>query len=135
MADNARLIRKLADRRLSNIGLTRAQWQALGNLKRLGPLTQATLADVMELQTATITRLIDRLESSGWVVRCPSAHDRRVKLVSMTEKAKSVMDEVSAIGGKMREDMLVDLPQHEREHLVETLTLVKSRLISLLETQ
>jgi MarR family transcriptional regulator for hemolysin len=134
LADASRLIRKLADRRLATIGLTRAQWQALGNLRRMGPLTQAALAEIMEVETATIARLIDRLEAAGWIERKPEANDRRVKLVSMTPKATAIMDEVGVIGQKLRDDMLVDLSQSEREQLVVLLSTMKSRLIRLLET-
>ena len=134
LADASRLIRKLADRRLGAIGLTRAQWQALGNLGRMGPMTQAALAEIMEVETATIARLIDRLEAAGWIERKAEAQDRRVKLVTMTEKATSIMDEVSVIGQKLRDDMLVDLSPDELETLIALLSKIKSRLIRLLET-
>ena len=134
LADASRLIRKLADRRLSTIGLTRAQWQALGYLRRMGPMTQAALAEIMEVETATIARLIDRLEAAGWIERKSDRGDRRVKLVSMTGKADAIMDQMLAIGQKLRDDMLVDLPEAEREHLITLLSTIKSRLISLLET-
>ncbi len=134
LADASRLIRKLADRRLAAIGLTRAQWQALGNLKRMGPMTQAALAEIMEVETATIARLIDRLEAAGWIARKAEAQDRRVKLVTMTDKATAIMDEMGVIGQKLRDDMLVDLSPSELEALIGTLTTIKSRLIRLLET-
>jgi len=134
LSDVSRLMRKLADRRLSAMHLTRVQWQALGNLKRLGPLTQAALADVMEVETATIARLIDRLEAAGWIIRRPSPHDRRVKVVSITEKAAAVMDEVGEIGQKLRDDMLADLPPADRKQLFGSLSTIKLTLIRLLET-
>jgi len=134
LADASRLIRKLADRRLGTIGVTRAQWQALGNLRRLGPMTQAALAEVMEVETATIARLTDRLEAAGLIERKAEAHDRRVKLVTMTDKAAALMDEMGVIGQKLRDDMLVDLSPSELEALIGTLTTIKSRLIRLLET-
>jgi DNA-binding MarR family transcriptional regulator len=133
LADASRMIRKLADRRLGTIGLTRAQWQALASLRRLGPMTQAALAEIMEVETATIARLIDRLEAAGWIERKPDRCDRRVKLVSMTGKADAIMDQMASIGQQLRDDMLTDLPQGEREHLVVLLSTIKSRLISLLE--
>jgi len=134
LSDSSRLMRKLADRRLGAAGLTRAQWQALGNLRRIGPMTQAALAEMMEVETATIARLIDRLEAAGWIARKAEAQDRRVKLVTMTEKATSIMDEVSVIGQKLRDDMVVDLSPDELETLVALLTKIKSRLVRLLET-
>ncbi len=54
LAEVARLMRKLADRRLEPLGLTRAQWQALAYMRRQGPLTQSALADVIEVETATV---------------------------------------------------------------------------------
>jgi MarR family transcriptional regulator, transcriptional regulator for hemolysin len=134
LADTSRLVRKLADRRLSTIGLTRAQWQALGNLRRLGAMTQVALAEIMEVETATIAGLINRLEAPGWVERNPDSSDRRVKLVSLTPKANAVMDDVFEIGQKLRDDMLVDLSGIEREQLIAMLSTVKKRLIRLLET-
>ena len=134
LADASRLIRKLADRRLGAAGLTRAQWQALGNLRRIGPMTQAALAEIMEVETATIARLIDRLEAAGLIERKAEAQDRRVKLVTMTDKAAALMDEMGVIGQKLRDDMLVDLSPSELEGLIASLTTIKSRLIHLLET-
>src|SRR5579859_3875484 len=134
LADASRLIRKLADRRLGAIGLTRAQWQALGNLRRIGPMTQAALAEIMEVETATIARLTDRLEAAGLIERKAEAQDRRVKLVTMTDKSKALMDEMGVIGQKLRDDMLVDLSPSELEGLIGSLTKIKSRLIRLLET-
>ena len=134
LADASRLIRKLADRRLGTIGVTRAQWQALANLRRMGPMTQAALAEMMEVETATIARLTDRLEAAGLIQRKPEAQDRRVKLVTMTEKAAALMDEMGVIGQKLRDDMLVDLSPSELEGLIASLATIKSRLIRLLET-
>jgi len=134
LADASRLIRKLADRRLGTIGVTRAQWQALANLRRIGPMTQAALAEMMEVETATIARLIDRLEAAGLIERKAEAQDRRVKLVTMTDKAAALMDEMGVIGQKLRDDMLVDLSPSELEGLIASLTTIKSRLIRLLET-
>ncbi len=134
LSDTARLMRKLADRRLASLGMTRAQWQALVSMQRMGALTQAALADILEVETATIARLIDRLETAGWVERRPDPTDRRVKLISMTTKASAIMDEVGVIGRKLREDMLEDIPTDDRERLLGELSTIKSRLLRLLET-
>ena len=42
--------------------------------------------------------------------------------------------DIQEIGQKLRDDMLVDLSQKEREQLVAALSTMKSRLIRLLET-
>ena len=135
MGDVGRLLRKLIDRRLGGIGLTRAQWQALGNMRRCGPMTQAALADVLEVETATIARLVDRLEAAAWVTRRPDSRDRRVKLVTLTSKAESILEKVGPIGQEIQEDMLADLGAKERAELFSALATIKTRLVRLLETQ
>jgi DNA-binding MarR family transcriptional regulator len=132
IAEVARLMRKIADRRFEPLGLTRAQWQALGYLRRCGPMPQTVLADAMEVETATIARLIDRLEGAGWVDRSADAADRRVKLVAITEKSASVMEELNVIGQELREELLSDLSAEDREHLMAMLLKIKSRLLVLL---
>ncbi len=67
--------------------------------------------------------------------RRPDPSDRRVKLVCMTEKASCIMEEVDKVGHRLREDMVADLAESERDRLVSTLSTIKSRLIRLLEVQ
>jgi DNA-binding MarR family transcriptional regulator len=135
LSDVSRLIGKLVDRRLGNIGFTRSQWQVLGNLRRTDSLSQAALAELTEVEAASCSVLIDRLEGAGWITRRSHPRDRRINLVSMTEKAAGVMDEAAAIGQRMRENMMVDVSQSEREQLVATLSTIKFRLCLLLETK
>src|SRR5436190_134437 len=97
IADVSRLMRKLVDRKLEPLGMTRAQLKALINLRNNGPMTQSALADAVEIETATVARLVDRLEAAGWVQRKVAPGDRRVKLVSMTEKAEYAIENVMPV--------------------------------------
>ena len=49
LADVARLMRRNFDRRAQQIGLSRAQWQVLAWLKRNEGISQAALADLLEM--------------------------------------------------------------------------------------
>jgi MarR family transcriptional regulator, transcriptional regulator for hemolysin len=132
LSDLSRLIRKLVDRRLGNIGFTCSQWQALDKLRRIGTLSQARLGEIMGVEGATSARMIGRLEGAGWI-KCRSPPiDRRVKLISITEKAAMVMDEAAMIGQSIREDMLVDLSRSEQEQLAAAMSTIKLRLYLLL---
>ena len=62
VADLARLLRRSMDRRLQSLGLTQAQWRAIVHLSRSEGITQAMLAEALEIQPITLTRLIDRME-------------------------------------------------------------------------
>ena len=60
--DVARLMRVAFDRRGKELGLTRSQWWVLTALYAREGVTQSELSDFMDLEKATLGRLLDRLE-------------------------------------------------------------------------
>ena len=59
--DVARMLRTYADQKASQFGITRAQWVVLVRLDRFEGLKQSELAEMLDLQPITLTRLLDRL--------------------------------------------------------------------------
>jgi MarR family transcriptional regulator for hemolysin len=57
--DVARLLRTYADYKAGQFGMTRAQWAVLVRLDRAEGLSQSELADMLDLQPITLTRLLD----------------------------------------------------------------------------
>ena len=87
LTDATRAIRRRFEQRAACLGLSSSQWRLLMQLKRGGPLPQARLAELLEIEPISVSRLVDRMQEAGWVRREPDATDRRVKLVAPTEKA------------------------------------------------
>jgi MarR family transcriptional regulator for hemolysin len=119
LSDAARLLRTCADQKARQFGMTRAQWAVLFRLERAEGLKQAELADLLEVQPITLTRLIDRLCENGLIERRSDPSDRR---------AKPVMDQLSVVSGKMMANVLVGLDQRERKAMVASLTTIKNNL-------
>ena len=69
-------------------GLTVAQSTALRNLIVHGPISSADLSRKMYVTPANITGIVDRLEKKGLVKRSRQAVDRRIVLLSSTEKGE-----------------------------------------------
>ena len=69
--DVARLLRTYADYKASQFGMTRAQWAVLVRVDRSEGLNQSELAEVLDLQPITLTRLLDKLCDSGLIERRP----------------------------------------------------------------
>ena len=90
----ARKLRRLVDRRLQPLGLTRAQWAVLAMLSHRGGLTQSQLAEALEIEKSTAGRLIDQLEKSQWVERRPVPGDRRFWGVHVTPRALRLIADV-----------------------------------------
>ena len=73
-----RLVRAYADKQAARYGITRAQWAVLAKVERTEGLKQSELAEQMEMQPITLTRLIDKLCDNGWIERRSDDTDRRV---------------------------------------------------------
>jgi len=129
ISDVARLMRTVFDRRVRRLGLTRAQWLALTRLHRRPGASQSELAEMMEVEKATVGRLIDRLEAKGWVERRAQAGDRRVNRVYLTPEAERVHKRIWRIAETTVKDALAELSRREAAQLLKLLGRVKSRLI------
>ena len=129
--DVARLLRTVYDRRVHSLGLTRAQWWVLTHLYRADGVTQAELAETLEIERATLGRLLDRLEAKGWVRREPDAEDRRAKRVHLTEAVQEPMRTMRAVAAGVRSDALAGLSGEEQDRFVDLMLKVKGNLLAL----
>ncbi len=76
----------LYSRRLSKeVGLTAPQLLVLQAIQTLGAVSISKLSQEISLSQATVTNIIDRLESRNLVARHRSTHDRRVVHATLTE--------------------------------------------------
>lgn len=129
--DVARLLRRRFDRRAQALGLTRAQWSVLFHLHRNEGITQAGLAQLMELQPITLARLLDRLEADGWAERRAHPSDRRAKCLYLKEKALPVLDQMQEISRKTRAEATEGLAPEQFEALLDTMVHIKGNLLVL----
>ena len=83
-----RMMRAYADRQAARYGITRAQWAVLAKVERFEGLKQTELAEQMEMQPITLTRLIDRLCDNGWIERRSDEADRRVNRLYLRKAAR-----------------------------------------------
>jgi DNA-binding MarR family transcriptional regulator len=126
--DAARLMRRDFERRTRSLGLTRAQWQTLFHLHRNEGCNQATLADLLDVEPITLTRVIDRLASSGLVERRADPGDRRARLLFLGERAHPLLEELKALGAETRETALAGISDDERTQLMTLLTKMRANL-------
>lgn len=127
-ADVARLMRTVFDRRVRDLGLTRAQWLALTRLDRRPGVSQSELADMMEIEKAPAGRIVDRLEEKGWVERRPEPTDRRVNRIYLTERGQRVQAAIRPIAEATVNDALAGLTDADRARLNELMGRIKMQL-------
>ncbi|KNG94615.1 hypothetical protein ATO11_04220 [Pseudaestuariivita atlantica] len=126
--DVAHQLRLRIDEALRPYDLTRVTWLAISIVDQNEMLTQSELAARLELGTAATGKLIDRLEERGLVRRHDHPDDRRANLLSITDQARDLLERIEPIGEFLREDVLQDLGQHERQRLRQSLQTIKCRL-------
>ncbi len=102
-------------------GLTPVQYAALQAVCRGPGLDQRSLARTIGLDTSTTAGVIDRLEARGWLLRNPSAQDRRVRLLTPTDAGTALLGEVEPAMLRAQERMLAPLPSHEQAEFMRML--------------
>src|SRR5215469_8309691 len=127
--DVARLMRKRFEQNARALKLTRSQCQVLAHLARHEGIPQSGLADILEIEPITLTRILDRLEAGGLVERRPHPTDRRIRQLYLTAQAHPLLGEIFAIGAATRGEALDGVPEAERESLFETLATMKANLL------
>ena len=88
------------------LGLTATEFKCFRLLQHLGPLSMTSLAREAGLTMGTVSGLIDRLESTGFVSRQPDAADRRRLVLVACASASARVDPLyrkqgAAMGGHL----------------------------------
>jgi len=80
---------------LQEISLTEQQWRVIRALNEFGALESKQLAECCCILSPSLTGIIKRLEQQNYIQRCKSSEDQRRVMLSLTDHAKQVFDEVS----------------------------------------
>ena len=131
VSDVARLMRTVFDRRVRDLGLTRAQWLVLTRLYRRPGASQTELASMLEIDRASAGRMIDRMERAGWVERRADQVDRRINRLFLTSEARRAHVDMWEIAVATDDDALAALTPEERLQFTDLTGKVKSRLQAL----
>ena len=126
--DVARLMRTTFDRRVKALGLTRSQWWVLNHLFRNDGVTQSELAEILEVEKATLGRLLDRMEQKGWIRREGHADDRRAKRVFLTEDVEPSIKTMRAAAAEVRRESISGLSVAQQTQFVDALLAIKANL-------
>jgi DNA-binding MarR family transcriptional regulator len=123
----AALVQRVTAQVVGVSGITVQQYNVLRILRGAGDAGLATLAirDRMIEEAAGITRLLDKLESAGFVLRGRSTPDRRQVLCHITPAGLSLLAELDAPLEAMTEAACSTLDDAEKAALVELLGAVR----------
>lgn len=131
LGDVSRLIRMRFDARAEELGLTRAQWRVLAQLRRREGINQSALAELLEIEPITLVRHIDRLVAKELVERRPDPKDRRAWKLYLKAEVQPILDRLRQLSEQTRNDALAGVPEAQREQLIDNLLRMKANLTAL----
>ncbi|HEX5237663.1 MAG TPA: MarR family transcriptional regulator [Sphingomicrobium sp.] len=115
IGETAHALRKAFDRRAVGLGVTRAQWKVLFRLDRRPGLRQIELADMLEIEPITLSRIVDRLEEGGLVERRADPADRRAWRLHVTARAQPLIAKLKGIADDMVAEAFAGIDERDIE--------------------
>jgi len=126
--DASRMMRAWFDARAQRLGLTRAQWRVLIHLAAREGTNQTELAEILEIETVTLGRHIDRLERDGWLERRPDANDRRVWRLHLSKASRPTLERMTEMATEIEATALAGVSEAEHRQLIDILTRIKANV-------
>ena len=108
--------RAALDRRMRDMDISQAGWVAIAYIaKAEAPLSQSEVANLVQVEAATMVSTLDRLEKAGLVERVVSETDRRVKHLKITPAGQVIYNQVRERADALRRDLFGRLSPDELE--------------------
>ena len=101
----------------AKFGIGLPEWRTLGMLGRFGPLPSIRIAELAEMDRASISRAVAWLEKRGMVRRLDDPAHQRRKTVAMTEAGRALHARIGAHARQRQQQILAALSPAEREGL------------------
>ncbi|WP_315735298.1 MULTISPECIES: MarR family transcriptional regulator [unclassified Bradyrhizobium] len=129
-----RLVRAYADKEAARFGMTRAQWAVLAKVERNEGMKQSELAEQMEMQPITLTRLIDKLADAGLIERRGDDTDRRVNRLYLKKAARPLLAKLAVLRGDLTDTALQGISADDAERLMTHLEAIKENVRNALQS-
>lgn len=129
--ETSRTMRRHFDRRVRDMGFTQAQWRALLRLDGNPGISQAGLADLLDMQPISLTRILDRMASAGLVERKPDPADRRAVKLYLTEAARPILKVLHEISDEVRLAAIKGLSDAEQERVIAAMRHMRANIDAL----
>ena len=131
-----RAFRKKLDEKAAAMGLTAVQLRVLGSVSRLEAageeeIHQNDLERLEHVSHPAMTKLLQRLESKGFIRCVPSARDRRYKVITCTERSAGIHHVILAQDAEVLEEFCENFTQEQKEMLTQLTDLLLKNVDSL----
>jgi MarR family transcriptional regulator, transcriptional regulator for hemolysin len=131
LKDVSRLYAKRFEERAQSLSLTMPQCKALAILSKNEGISQKRLSELSDIEPMTLVRILDRMESDGWIERRADPADRRARSLYITTHASPILEQIWQVGTQTRNEALNGITTEERAVLLGLLERVHANLLAL----
>lgn len=125
----ARLLRFNLAKTMGEHGISPEQWFILFKLYERPGRSQKELADPNLNDHPNITRMVDTLESSGFLIRTQDPADRRRHLLYLTDKGHTFMETMRPTIVKERQKLFSGISDAEIDQLLSILARIDQNVV------
>jgi DNA-binding MarR family transcriptional regulator len=119
----SRLLVAISARSLAQVDetITLPQFRTLVILAARRPVNVTTLARLLDVQTSTTGRMVERLVNSGMISRRPHPDSRRELVVELTSRGEQIVRAVTDYRREAIAQVVRKMPESDRHDLVRSL--------------
>ena len=134
IGETANAMRRFYDRRARHLGVTRAQWRVVAVLAREPGSKQIALAERLDMEPITLSRIVDKLEQADLVRRVADPTDRRAWRLELTDKACPLHAQLMTLAGEVSLDAFAGFAPEEIDQARALLARIRANLVRYDET-
>lgn len=103
---------------MAKIGLSPGQPKVLHFLMHRDSCMQKCIAEALDIEPATVSRLIANMEQAGMIRRAAPTEDRRAEAISITDRGRACHAKWEALCGTVTEEALRGFTEEEKKNFV-----------------
>lgn len=109
----AKILAETLEKELRPYNVTRAQWIAMYYIYTSKDITQRQLADKISVKQPTMVRVLQTLETAGYLHRLGSDGDKRKKYLELTEKGAQVCRDMVLVAENFKNNTIAGISEEE----------------------
>lgn len=128
--DVNRLNRRFSEKFYGSMTPFKGQYRCLFALDSVGSINQKDLAELLSIRPTSVSEILLKLEQKQLIKRVTSDKDKRISLVSLTDKGIKEVHKIRKDRARVHSEMLSDLTEDEKTYLFIALQKMKNYYIS-----
>ena len=126
---NSRIKKCFFDRLQENgINITPEQYLVMDILWDKQSLSQQNIADVIQKDKNSVTKIIDSLEKKNFVSRVVDKKDRRINRIELTKEGEALEKNTTEVAIKFMNDTIAGIDNQDRNTFVDVMRKLKGNL-------